>query len=33
MKDALTSYIQVEGCVNRYETEVERNRHMERLHN
>jgi len=24
---------QVEGCVNRYETEIERERHMERLHN
>jgi len=24
---------QVEGCVNRYETEIERDRHMERLHN
>jgi len=24
---------QVEGCVNRYETAVERDRHMERLHN
>ena len=26
------SSVQVEGCVNRYETEVERDRHMEKLH-
>ena len=29
---AFTLPVQVEGCVNRYETEIERDRHMEKLH-
>ena len=26
------NFAQAEGCINRYETEVERDRHMEKLH-